>query len=166
MWNENDVKLDMNLKYATTLKPLTGEENNIDHLVTIKCSDGKPWIHIPVDVTLTWTIHLNTASQAAFTEGSATPSTGQRLLPHYNSNCLGKARGKGQRAQGANLASKLPRSQYNRESMGNAGTRLKTATLHWEMSYIRPPPTEKQNQNPKYFVGPRRGIWYDVDGLH
>ena len=29
---------------ATTLKPLTGDVNNTDHLITTQCSAGKPWV--------------------------------------------------------------------------------------------------------------------------
>ena len=28
----------------TTLKPLTGDVNNTDHLVTMQCSAGRPWV--------------------------------------------------------------------------------------------------------------------------
>ena len=29
---------------ATTLKPLTGDMNNIDHVIIMQCSAGKPWV--------------------------------------------------------------------------------------------------------------------------
>lgn len=99
---------------ATILKPLTGELNNIDHLFTTQCSAGK------------CITHLNTAADPlmamTFPDGiGPSPPAGQCTTPHHK-NLSGMTRGKRQRAQRANLASKLSWSQSDQAFTGCTGT--------------------------------------------
>ena len=38
------IKINLTLWSARTLKPLTADRNNFDHLITMRCSAGKPWM--------------------------------------------------------------------------------------------------------------------------
>lgn len=44
---------------ATALKPLTGNVNNSDYLVTMQCSVGTPWVlTLPLDPSKHWIYYL------------------------------------------------------------------------------------------------------------
>lgn len=92
---------------ATALKPLTGEVNYIDHLIRMQRSAGKPWIpaFVPIDQST-----LPHDSSILWRHCHLPHLLGQYPQPHHKKHS-GMGPRTRRRAQCANLAPKLPRSQ-------------------------------------------------------
>lgn len=122
---------------ATTLKSLTCEVNNNDHLNTVQLPAGKMWV-----LALTWTLLGHTLYCRPSNPLPSLPA----ILPHQdNVSCqttiippkyhLGMAQETWKRAQSFNLASKLPWSPSN-ELMGCNSTQ----DPHWQIHCKCPVP--------------------------
>ena len=112
---------------TTTLKPLRGNVSNTDHLITMQCSAGKPWVlrfmWMPLDMHHT---SQNRCTPSTTPHGNDTPlmaaAPQQDNAPTHYKNCSGMAWGAQQKARGVDLANKFTRSQSNWASVGRGET--------------------------------------------
>ena len=112
---------------TTTLQPLRAHVSNTDHLITMQCSAGKPWVlafmWMPLDMHHT---SQNRCTPSTTPHGNDTPlmaaAPQQDNAPTHYKNCSGMAWGAQQKARGVDLANKFTRSQSNWASVGRGET--------------------------------------------
>ena len=126
-WSVTDLIYKIfNIQYiqrsATSLKSMTDENNNIDHLVKMPRSAGKPWVPAftwPLwEASLTQTpLQTKWAAHGKDTAQWQRPPSRTTQLQHCK-NCSGTTQRTWQRPQSVNLGSEFLRSQSNWASIG------------------------------------------------